>query len=121
MAKKILIADDDADSYETARIRLEAQGYSVTGTMGEATIKDARDQKPDLLLLDVMMPGMDGYSVMRELKRDPDTASIPVVILSGKPKEAMMELFGPEGVSGYITKPYDPKEFISQVQALIGK
>ncbi|OGW77472.1 MAG: hypothetical protein A3J52_03415 [Omnitrophica bacterium RIFCSPHIGHO2_02_FULL_49_9] len=120
MAKRILIADDDLDNVETVKLRLEASGYEISSTMGEKTVEDAKKVKPDLILLDVMMPGMDGFAVVRELKRDLDLSSVPVVIFSGKPKETMIELFGPEGIAGYISKPYDPKELVSQIQNLIG-
>ncbi|OGX07010.1 MAG: hypothetical protein A3G87_03400 [Omnitrophica bacterium RIFCSPLOWO2_12_FULL_50_11] len=120
MAKHILISDDEADVVETARLRLEAAGYQVSATMGEKTIEDVRNLKPDLVLLDVIMPGMDGFAVIRELKRDPDTCDIPVLIFSAKPKSAMIELFGPEGIAGYVAKPYDPKELLAQIREIIG-
>lgn len=121
MAKHILISDDEMDVLETARIRLEAVGYKVSTTMGERTLGDARRLKPDLILLDVIMPGLDGFAVIRELKRDPEVSSIPVIVFSGKPKSAMMELFGPEGIAGYISKPYDPKEFVHQIKQVVGE
>jgi CheY-like chemotaxis protein len=120
MGKRILIADDDPDVLETAKIRLEAAGYDVFTTSGADSVGDARDAKPDLILLDVIMPGMDGFSVLREIKRDPDLADTPVIIFSAKPKAAMIELFGPEGITGYISKPYDPKELVAQIEQLIG-
>ena len=120
MAQKIMIVDDEADIVETVRFRLEATGYEVATTMGEKTIEDVRVAKPDLILLDVIMPGMDGFAVIKELKRDPDLSQIPVIIFSAKPKSAMIELFGPEGISGYISKPYDPKELIAEIQTTLG-
>ena len=119
MGKRIMIVDDEADNVETARVRLEANGYQVSATMGERTLQDVRGFKPDLILLDVMMPGMDGFAIIRELKRDPDLSKVPVIIFSGKSKEAMIELFGPEGIAGYISKPYDPKEMLAQVKQIL--
>ena len=120
MAKHILIIDDEAELVETARIRLEQNGYQVSSSVGEKAVGDARRLKPDLILLDVMMPDVDGFSMIRELKRDPELRQIPVVIFSGKPKATMMELFGPEGIVGYIPKPYDPRELLGQIKQIIG-
>ena len=88
--------------------------------MGEQSIEDIRQHKPDLILLDVMMPGLDGFAIIRELKRDSDLSKVPVIIFSGKPKAAMTELFGPEGIAGYISKPYDPKDMLTQVKQVLG-
>jgi DNA-binding response OmpR family regulator len=120
MGKHIMIADDEVDIVQTVRIRLEANGYQVTDTIGERTVKDVLAQKPDLLLLDIMMPGMDGFAVLRELKRYPELAGMPVIIFSAKPKSAMIELFGPEGISGYVSKPYDPQELLAEVKKVLG-
>ncbi len=120
MGKHIAIVDDEIDSAETARFRLEANGYQVSTTMGEQALEDLRQAKPDLILLDVMMPGMDGFAIIRELKRDPNLSKVPVIIFSGKPKEAMIELFGPEGIAGYIPKPFDPQDMLAQIKQVIG-
>ena len=120
MGKHIIIVDDEADIVETARVRLEANGYQVSTTMGEQSLDDIRGYKPDLILLDVNMPGMDGFAIIRELKRDPDLSKVPVIIFSGKPKAAMIELFGPEGIAGYISKPYDAKDMLAQIKGVLG-
>jgi len=121
MAKRIMIVDDEEGIIETTRLRLEKNGYAVSSSSGVQALEDIRKAQPDLVLLDVMMPGVDGFSILQDLKRDPDLSRIPIVIFSGKPKEAMMELFGPEGVAGYITKPYDPQDFLSQIKRLVGE
>ena len=120
MGKHILIADDEQDIIETVRLRLEAKGYRVSATCGEKTVADARQAKPDLILLDVIMPGMDGFAIIRELKRDHDLNRIPVIIFSAKPKATMIELFGPEGIAGYVAKPYDPKELLGEIERILG-
>ena len=120
MGKHIVIVDDEADIVETAKLRLEATGYQVSSTVGERSLQDLRRYKPDLILLDVAMPGMDGFAIIRELRRDPDLSKVPVIIFSGKPKNAMVELFGPEGIAGYISKPYNPKEMLAQIQQVLG-
>ncbi len=121
MGKKILIVDDEVDVVETAKIRLEASGYQIFTSMGENAMEDARKCKPDLVILDIIMPGMDGFAVLKEFKRDPELTQIPVVIFSAKPKAAMIELFGPEGIAGYISKPYEPKELLSQIKSILGE
>ena len=120
MTKHIMIADDEVDVVQTVRIRLEANGYAVSDTMGERTVKDVLERKPDLLLLDVMMPGMDGFAVLKELRRYPEAAKLPIIIFSAKPKSAMIELFGPEGISGYVSKPYDAQHLLSEIKKILG-
>ncbi|MBI4367915.1 MAG: response regulator [Candidatus Omnitrophica bacterium] len=121
MGKHIAIVDDEMDIAETAKLRLEANGYQVSITAGEKTIRDLLNIKPDLILLDVMMPGMDGFTVIRELKRKPELSSIPIIIFSGKPKETMIQLFGPEGIAGYISKPYQPEALLAQIKQVLGE
>ena len=120
MGKRIMIIDDEIDIVETVRLRLESSGYETSSSMGERGVQDAAAYKPDLILLDVMMPGMDGFAVIRELKRNSTTSKVPVIIFSGKPKAAMIELFGPEGIAGYVSKPYEPKELLGQIQKILG-
>lgn len=120
MASHIVIADDEEGVVETLRLRLEANGYEVSTTMGTKTVGDVKRVRPDLILLDVMMPGMDGFAIIRELKRDPNIAHVPVIIFSAKPKSTLMELFGPEGIAGYISKPYDPKEMLELIKKALG-
>ena len=98
---------------------MEANGYQVSETMGEQALSDLQTSKPDLILLDVMMPGIDGFALIRELKRDPDLGAVPVIVFSGKPKAMMEELFGPEGIAGYISKPYEPEEMLNQVKKVL--
>ena len=118
---RILCVDDEVQNLALLSAVLMPEGYEVIEAQnGEEALKKIRTEQVDIVLLDVMMPGMDGFAVVRELKRDLDLSSVPVVIFSGKPKETMIELFGPEGIAGYISKPYDPKELVSQIQNLIG-
>lgn len=111
-----MIVDDEQDVIETLKIRLEASGYQVSSTMGARSVADIAKAKPDLILLDIMMPEMDGFAVMRVLKRDHHLCQIPVIIFSAKPKDTIIELFGPEGIAGYISKPYEPKELFETIQ-----
>ena len=118
--KHIMIVDDEPDVIETARIRLEANGFKVSSSVGLEAVPDILKAKPDLIILDVMMPGADGFAIIRQLKRDPFLAKIPVIVFSAKSKEAMLDLFGPEGVSGYLTKPCLADEMLNQVKKVLG-
>lgn len=120
MGKHIVIVDDDTDVVENAKLRLEANGYQVSSTMGKNTIQDLLKYKPDLILLDVLMPEVDGFALIRTLRRDPDLSKVPVIIFSARPKEAMEQLFGPEGIAGYIAKPYDPVEMLKEIKKALG-
>ena len=120
MGKHIVIVDDEPDIIETLTLRLEANGYKVSNTVGVKALNDLRTYQPDLVFLDVMMPGMDGFAIIRELKRDPNLSKVPVIIFSAKPKEAILELFGPEGIAGYLSKPYDPAEMLALIKQLLG-
>lgn len=120
MPKQIMIVDDEQDLIETLKIRFQANGYEVSSSVGARAISDIRTAKPDLILLDVMMPDVDGFQVMRELKRDHELSKIPVIVVSAKPKSTMIELFGPEGISGYISKPFESKELLQLVKQILG-
>ena len=120
MGKHITIVDDEKDTVATVRMRLEANGYQVSETAGERSVQDLKSYKPDLILLDLMMPGKGGFEILRELKRDPDLSRVPVIIFSAKPKSTMIELFGPEGIAGYISKPYASEEMLSQIKQVLG-
>jgi CheY-like chemotaxis protein len=126
--KKVLVVDDEADSLEVVRDLLEDEGYSVvTATDGEEAIKAARSQKPQLVVMDVQMPKMDGFTAFYEMRKDPVTSPIPVIILTGLgqktgmsfTKEALGEYFGDEP-QAYVEKPVDPKKLIAEVKKAIG-
>jgi len=119
--KKILIADDEPNSLETLRQRLEFEGLSVvTATDGEETLKKVKEDKIALLLLDVMMPKVNGYQVCRELKQDPETKNIPIVLLTAKAQESD-KFWGKEtGADDYVTKPYDLDELIKKIEVYLG-
>ena len=120
MAKHIMIVDDEEDVVSTLKIRLEANGYQVSSSYGARSIGDIEAAKPDLILLDIMMPEMDGFAVMRELKRKHELSQIPVIVLSAKPKQTMIGLFNPEGIAGYISKPFEAKELLDLISKTLG-
>lgn len=117
--EKILVIEDENEIRELIQLNLEMNGFSEVLAVadGETGLKVAEGQTPDLILLDVMLPGMDGYSVCRQLKAKPQTASIPVIMLTAKDKE-MDVVNGLElGACDYVTKPFSNKILISRIRA----
>ncbi len=114
--KKILIVDDVRETLLALKIRLEYAGYEVfTAADGEAGLKAARDLKPDLILLDVMLPKIDGFSICRLLKFDDEYARIPIIMLTAKGQASDMEIGKQVGADAYMTKPYNAKDLITKV------
>ncbi|HET6493909.1 MAG TPA: response regulator [Thermoleophilia bacterium] len=107
MSKAILVADDDPDILGIVSMSLETQGYTVyTATNGREAVDGAREHRPDLVLMDMMMPVLSGYEAVSELKTDETTRDIPVVGLSAKAMTTDMERANDVGIDGYITKPF---------------
>ena len=106
---KILVVDDEADVLLLCRVNLEFEGYEVVEAGdGEAAIRKVAAERPDVILLDVMMPKMDGWQVLAALKADPDTADIPVVMLTAKVQDQDQIRGWSGGAADYITKPFSP-------------
>ncbi len=111
MGKVILIVEDDPKSLELTRDVIEASGYSTVAAIdGEQGVKLARDKKPDLILMDIMMPKMDGYTACRAIKIDKLTREIPVIMLTAAGYELNKKLAQNMGASGYVTKPFNIEE-----------
>lgn len=117
---KILVADDDPAILELVRINLEARGYQVlTVDNGADAIRIAIREKPDLLILDVLMPEVDGYEVMRVLKESPETAHIPIVVLTAYASDAGAMVSWMQGAESYLAKPFNPEELLMVVDRLL--
>jgi CheY-like chemotaxis protein len=114
--KKILVVDDEQNMTRMLKRNLEATGrYDVrTENSGAAGVTAAREFQPDLILLDIMMPKMDGYTFLKKMKGDTQLRRIPVIVLTAKAK--MSELFALEDVRDYIVKPYEPKDLLEKVK-----
>lgn len=121
MRKKILVVDDNTESVELLRFNLKNAGFRIgTAVNGVEALKKARTLLPDLILLDLMMPELDGFAVCEILRRDSATASIPVIMLTALSSE-LGRLNGMEcGATEYITKPFSPKAVIARVRNLLG-
>lgn len=117
MSDLILVVEDNETNQILVRAVLELDGYrvEVAGSAGEAW-KAVRDLAPDLILMDVQLPGQDGLSLTRELKADPATAAIPVVALTAHAMSGDRELALQAGCQGYIAKPIDTRSFTAQVR-----
>ena len=112
----ILVADDDPVIVRLLEVNFKLEGYDVeTATHGEEALQKARDLRPALILLDVMMPGLDGWEVARHLKQDDATASIPILFLSARAQEEDRRRGLELGVTDYVTKPFDPGELVGLV------
>jgi CheY-like chemotaxis protein len=101
--KKILIADDRPEVVELVKVTLEGEGYqTIDASDGRVALEKIGKEKPDLILLDIIMPKMDGFEVLRNLKDDPNTKDIPVIMLTAKGQKSDQEEGGKLGATGYI-------------------
>jgi two-component system, OmpR family, alkaline phosphatase synthesis response regulator PhoP len=117
---KILIVEDEEDVVELIRYNLEKNGYRTeTATTGPIALSMAESMKPDLILLDLMLPGFDGLEVCRNLKKDPKTSSIPVVMVTAKGSEADIVTGLEMGAADYITKPFSPRILLARLRAVL--
>lgn len=115
----ILVADDDRDILELVRIRLErADCATVTARDGDEALRLSRERRPDLCILDVVMPGRSGFEVLSELRRDPATEAIPVILLTATVQEREQDALR-RGADGYLTKPFKPAELEDLLRTLL--
>jgi DNA-binding response OmpR family regulator len=118
----VLIADDDPDILMLVRFRLERAGYEVVSAPdGQAALDLALAREPDLAVLDVMMPRLDGYEVTRELRRHEATRGMPVILLTARVQEADVQRGIEAGADDYVPKPFSPQELGARVQAALGR
>ena len=121
-SKKILIADDEMDLVETVRFPLEVEGYHVLVSYnGEDALDQARKENPDLVLLDLMLPKLDGYEVCRRLKCDDRCKHIPILMLTAKFQEKDKALGMETGANEYITKPFDIRDLLKKVKVYLNQ
>lgn len=117
---KILAVDDERHIARLVQVNLERQGHQVTVAYdGEEALQKVAQERPDLIVCDVMMPRKDGFQVLAELKADPSTADIPVIMLTAKAQDADVFRGWSSGVDCYLTKPFQPQELINFVQRVL--
>ncbi|GAB4330332.1 MAG: response regulator [Leptolyngbyaceae cyanobacterium] len=122
MTKRILIIDDDPDILAVAQLALETIGEwdVITALSGKKGIELAREERPDAILLDVMMPEMDGIATLRVLQSGSETASIPVILMTAKVQPADQQRFANLGVVATIVKPFKAMQLSTQISELLG-
>jgi two-component system, OmpR family, alkaline phosphatase synthesis response regulator PhoP len=119
MPKKILAVDDERHIVRLVEVNLARAGYQVvTAFDGREALQKVEAEKPDLVVLDVMMPYMDGFEVLRNLKANPVTAEIPVIMLTAKAQDADVFRGWQSGVDCYLTKPFNPMELLTFVKRI---
>jgi two-component system alkaline phosphatase synthesis response regulator PhoP len=123
MAKgKILVVDDEIYIVHILDFSLGMEGYEVvTALDGEQGLEKARSQRPDLIVLDIMMPKLDGYETCKMLKADPETRSIPIILLSAKGRNIDQKIGFEVGADDYITKPFSPRKLVERINSILGQ
>jgi DNA-binding response OmpR family regulator len=118
----VLAADDDQDILELITFRLERSGYTVLQAHdGEEAWAMALDNKPDLAVLDVMMPKLDGFELTRRLRAEESTRRMPIILLTARAQDADVQQGFDAGADDYIRKPFSPQELRARVQAILGR
>ena len=117
---RILVADDDVDIRELVEFKLSTLGHDVVAVAdGAAAIEACQASRPDLAVLDVMMPGVSGLDAIRAIRADPALADLPVILLTARAQESDVETGFDSGADDYITKPFSPRELAARVEALL--
>jgi DNA-binding response OmpR family regulator len=116
----VLVVDDDPVIQKLLQVNFEMEDYTVlTASDGVEGLARAREERPDIVVLDIMMPRMNGLEVASALKADPDTARIPVILLSAKAQGSDLQAGSDTGADDYVTKPFDPLELLERVSSLL--
>jgi two-component system phosphate regulon response regulator PhoB len=120
--EKILVVDDEKDILDLVEYNLKQNGYKVSCVATGEEVLDAADSfKPDLILLDLMLPGVDGFDVCKDLKSQPETKEIPVIMLTAKSEDIDVVTGLEIGADDYITKPFSPQVLVARVRAILRK
>ena len=117
---KVLVADDEEYIQHILNFSFGAEGYEVvTAADGEEALDKARKERPDVIVLDIMMPKMDGYEACKKLKSDPQTKAIPVILLTAKGRDVDRRLGSEAGADDYVVKPFSPGRLIERVEGML--
>ncbi|MGZ4352893.1 MAG: response regulator [Gaiellaceae bacterium] len=121
-AELILVADDDEDILALVSLRLRRLGYRVAQAAdGEEALAEVARERPALVILDLMMPRVDGYEVIRRLRADPETSSLPVILLSARARSADAAAGLDAGADAYFSKPFRAEELAEAIRGLLGR
>ena len=121
-AARVLVADDDEDILSLVAFRLERSGYEVLKAVdGEEALRLAIEEAPDLAVLDVMMPKLDGYEVTRRMRANEQTSRIPIILLTARAQESDVAAGFEAGADDYVKKPFSPQELGARVQAILDR
>ena len=121
-APVVLVVDDDEDILELVTFRLERSGYTVVQARdGEEAWNLAQAQPPDLAVLDVMMPKLDGFELTRRMRANPETERVPIILLTARAQDADVQQGFDAGADDYLRKPFSPQELRARVQAILGR
>jgi len=116
----VLLVEDEQDVAELIRYNLTKEGYDVVMTAnGADALRLARERQPDVVLLDIMVPQLNGWEVCRRLKKDPELSTIPVIMVTGRVEEGDKVLGFEVGADDYVTKPFSPRELIARIRAVV--
>ncbi|MFC1621691.1 response regulator [Candidatus Omnitrophota bacterium] len=120
LQKKILVIDDEEDIQKLLKMRLEQENFQVvTAGDGDLGVKTAEKEIPDLIILDIMMPKMDGYSCLKEIRKLPKTKDVFILMLSGKEEEKVRDLFAFQKISGYVEKPFELDDLVAKIKEIL--
>jgi DNA-binding response OmpR family regulator len=120
MNERILVIEDDLGALRLAQYVLQYEGYEVlTATNGLAGLKKAQSEQPDLVILDVMLPGVDGFEICHRLRAEPQTAQLPILMLSAKAQAVDLAMGLKVGADDYLSKPTDAAEIVRRVKKLL--
>jgi DNA-binding response OmpR family regulator len=119
---RILVADDEADVRDLVVYRLSRSGYEVVAAAdGDEALRLALEEPPDLAVLDVMMPRIDGFELTRRLRAEPATSRVPIILLTARTQEADVTQGFESGADDYLRKPFNPDELLARVRAVLGR
>ena len=120
MSKRVLVIEDDPSTLRFLEYTLQQEGFEIlTAKNGLDGLKMAQNLRPDLIILDIMLPGLDGYEVCHKLRQKPETANVLVLVLSAKARQEDKDTGMKMGADAYLTKPVDPTEIVNKVQGML--
>ncbi len=118
--KRVLVVDDDQDLIKMLKLRLEAEGFEfMSAEDGETMLKVMNTKKPDVVVLDIMLPRVDGYTALREMRKKEEFKDIPVIVLSAKEKRKVGDLFALEEIAFFVEKPYETRDLMQKIKSAI--